>query len=149
MYKAKLWDEDKWNIHSGSYSSSKYVSSASDSRKEDKKYNEQKYGAKEKGAGSDYLKKEEREEKEKNKGDASEFDELTRKPSHFDELVEEEKKEKGEVKEDEITFKAAKQIFSEAKFESGKPEPKKETKTIEEAIKSAIEDEKKVIVMDN
>ena len=151
MYKAKLWDEDKWNIHSGSYSSSKYGSLASDSKKEDKKYNEQKYGAKEKGAGSDYMKKDEKEkdDKEKNQADVSEFDEFTRKPSHFDELVEEGKKEKEEMKEDEITFKAAKQIFNEARFESGKPEPKKEIKTIEEAIKSAIEDEKKVIVMDN
>ena len=97
------------------------------------------------------MKKDEREkeEKESNPLDVSEFDELTRKPSHFDELVEDEKKEKGEMKEDEITFKAAKQIFNEARFESGKPEPKKEIKTIEEAIKSAIEDEKKVIVMDN
>ena len=39
MYKMKLWDEDKWNIHSSGYhSSSKYGNLTSDDKKEDKKY---------------------------------------------------------------------------------------------------------------
>src|SRR3989344_2545825 len=98
MYKAKLWDEDKWNIHEG-YKSSKYGTAIPLDKKEDKAYHEQKYGS-EKGISSDYMKKEDAKEKEENKKDAL-----------FEE--EEEKKGKEEIKEDEIPFKAAKQIFSE------------------------------------
>ena len=66
MYKAKLWDEDKWNIHEG-YKSSKYGSLPLSDKKDDKAaYHEQKYGS-EKGASSDYMKKEDAKEKEENK----------------------------------------------------------------------------------
>lgn len=119
MYKAKLWDEDKWNIHSQSYGSSKYTNLFSEDKKDEKKYHEQKYGAKEK----DEEKKE-----------------------AFDTL-EEEKKESEEIKEDEIPFKAAKQVFEESKHEPKKS--RKDINSIEEAIKKAIEEEKKVVVMDN
>lgn len=134
-----MWDEDKWNIHSGSYnSSSKYANLASDGKKDDAKYHEQKYGSKEKDVSSDYMKKDEKNKEDKEKN-----------PSHFDELVDEEKKNDGQkMNEEEITFRAAKQIFSEAKFEPRKEAPKKDEKTIEDAIKKAVEEEKRVIVMD-
>jgi len=135
MYHAKIWDEDKWNIHSSSYNSSKYVNTDSPDSKDDKKYHEQKYGLKEKNLSSDYMRKEEGKEKEENK------------PDVFDNL-EEEKKEK-EIKDEELPFAAAKQVFSESQHEAQKPKQKKDISTIEDAIKKAIEEEKKVIVMDN
>jgi len=140
MYKAKLWDEDKWDIHSKSYSSSKYSSSISaEDKKEDKKYHEQKYGQKEENSGSDYMRKDDKKKEDKEKN-----------PSPFDELVEEGKKEDWQKTEnEEIPLRAAKQIFSEAKFEAGKQEQKKDEKTIDDAIKKAIEDEKRVIIMDS
>jgi hypothetical protein len=138
MYKAKLWDEDKWDIHSESYSHSKYGSNSHSDKKDDKKYHEKKYGSEGKDPSSDYMKKEEKSKEDKEKN-----------PSHFDELVEEEKKDGGQkAEEEEITFKAAKQIFNEARFEQKKEMPKKDDKTIEDAIKKAVEEEKKVIVMD-
>ena len=136
MYKAKLWDEDKWNIHEG-YKSSKYGSAPASDKKEAKDYHEQKYGSSEKSLSSDYIRKEDAKEKEENKKDAL-----------FEEL-EKEKKGKEEVEEDEIQFKAARQIFSEHKTEAKKEPDKKDKSTIEDAIKKAIEEEKKVILMDN
>lgn len=135
MYKAKLWDEDKWDIHSSSYSFSKHEGGISDDKK-DVKYHEQKYGAEDKNPSSDYMKKEEAGDKDENK-----------EKDVFD--FEEEKKENNKIDEEEIPFKAAKQIFDEKKHEANKPEQKKEIKTIEEAIKKAIEEEKKVMIMDN
>ena len=137
MYKIKLWDEDKWNIHSSSYNSSKYSSTLSDGKKNDRKYNEQKYGQKEMDISSDYIKKQ--DEKEKDDKD---------KTSIFEDL-EEGKNEKPEMKEDEVTFMAAKQVFNEKRYEIKKAERKKDIDSIEDAIKKAIEEEKKVIVMDN
>lgn len=135
MYKAKLWDEDKWNIHEG-YKSSKYGALLPSDKKEDKAgYHEQKYGS-EKGSSSDYMRKEDAKEKEESKKDML-----------FEEL-EEEKKGKEEVNEEEIPFKAAKQIFAEHKNEAKKAPDKKDKNTIEDAIKKAIEEEKKVIMMD-
>ncbi|MBI2656250.1 hypothetical protein HYX03_00745, partial [Candidatus Woesearchaeota archaeon] len=128
--------EDKWNIHSSSYNSSKYGNIFSDGKKEDKKYHEQKYGSKEKNVASDYIRKQdEKEAEDRNKNVI------------FDGAEEEKKEQKTE--EDEIQLKAAKQIFSEKKFEAKKDVRKKEAKTIEDAIRKAIEEEKKVIVMDN
>lgn len=139
MYKAKLWDEDKWNIHSSSYSSSKYTNIFAEDKKDDKKYHEQKYGAKEKNPSSDYMKKEDKvldpEEKKKS--------------SFLDEVEEDKQKEQKDLSDEEIPFKAAKQIFSEKKYGLKKTESKKELDSIEEAIKKAIEKEKKVIVMDS
>ena len=135
MYHVKLWDEDKWNIHSQSYSSSKYGNAVSADKKDDKKYHEQKYGSKEKDVSSDYIRKEEAREKEENKSD------------NILEEAEEAKKEQ-EIKEDEILFKAAKEVFSEQKNETRKSMQKKNINTIEDAIKKAIEEEKDVIVMD-
>ncbi len=134
MYKAKLWDEDKWNIHEG-YKSSKYSTALPSDKKEDKAYHEQKYGS-EKNLSSDYMRKEDAKEKEESKKDAL-----------FEELKEE-KKGKEEIKEEEIHFKAAKQIFSEHKTEAKKNPNKKDRSTIEDAIKKAIDEEKKVIMMD-
>ena len=130
MYKMKLWDEDKWNIHSSGYHSSK--SGGSD----DKKYHEKKYGSKEKEDSSDYMRREEGKEKDEEKRET------------IFENLEEAKPEKEEMKEDEIPFKAAKQIFNESRLEAKKADKKKDIHSIEEAIKKAIEDEKKVVVMD-
>ena len=136
MYKAKLWDEDKWNIHEG-YKSSKYGSIAPSDKKEGKAYHEQKYGSSEKSLSSDYIRKEDAKEKEENKKD-----------SLFEE-VEEEKKGKEDLKEEDIQFKAARQVFAEHRDEAKKEANKKDKSTIEDAIKKAIEEEKKVIVMDS
>ena len=118
MYRMKLWDEDKWNIHSSSYSPSKYHSSSND-KEDDKKYHKQKYDSKEKNANSGF--------------------------------VEDFKEEKWEQKvdEDDIPIRAAKQIFNEKGFETKKKEANNDVKTIEDAIKKAIEDERKIIVLDN
>ena len=137
MYKAKLWDEDKWNIHSSSYFSSKYVNIFSDDKKEDIKYHEQKYGSQKKNLSSDYLRKDDARDNEENKNS-----------SIFDNL-EEEKNERQELKEDEISFKVAKQIFNEMEVTPKTLEEKNNIKTIEEAIKKAIEEEKNAIIIDN
>jgi len=131
MYKAKLWDEDKWDIHSKGYNSSKYNAGAG---KDDKKYHEQAYGSKEKDPSSDYMRKEDSKEKEDKK-----------KEELFD-AAEEKKKE--EIKEEDIPFRAARQVFNEMQKEMKKPAQKKDVNSIEDAIKKAIEEEKKVIVMD-
>ena len=131
MYKAKLWDEDKWNIHSSSYNSQKDIAFS-----DDKKYNEQKYGLKDKNVSSDYMRRDEQKDKEDKE-----------RKTIFDD--DEEKNEKQEIKEDELQFKAAKQIFNENVSDSKKIKQKKEINTIEDAIKKAIEEEKKVIIMDN
>ena len=135
MYHAKIWDEDKLNIHSKSYGSSKYGNIFKDGKKEeDKAYHEQKYGQKEGSSSSDYVKKEEQKEKDEKKDD-------------FFDAIGEDKKEKNELKEEDIPFKAAKQVFSENR-DKPKAEKKKDLSSIDDAIKKAIEQEKKVIVMD-
>lgn len=136
MYKTKLWDEDKWNIHSSSYGSSKYGGIISDRSKEDKNYAEQKYGLKDKNVSSDYARKEDQKENESEKTSAD-TDETS------------EVKDNQELKEEGIPFRAAKQIFNEKKREAKKAEIKNDEKTIEDAIKKAIEEEKKVIVIDS
>ena len=132
MYKAKLWDEDKWNIHSSSYGSSKYGNSPSEDKK-DESYNKQKYGQKEKNLSSDYMRNEEGEEKKEKGNDAFDL---------------EEKKKEQEIKEEDIPVKAAKEVFEETRLGAKKTGSRKDVKTIEDAIKKAIEEEKKVIVMD-
>lgn len=135
MYKAKLWDEDKWNIHSGSYGSSKY--SFSGGKGDEKAYNEQKYGAKGKNVSSDYMRKEERAGEEKENANI------------LEDLEEENKAQ--EIKEEEIQFKAARQVFAESRQNLADriTAKKREIKTIDEAIKKAIEEEKKVVIMDD
>ena len=135
MYHSKLWDEDKWNIHSSSYNSSKYTSGPSEGKKDDKEYHEQKYGQ-EKDLSSDYMKKEDAKEKDEKKKD-----------DLFEEL--EGKNEKKELKDEDIQFTAAKQVFSEHQHEAKKEQTKKSINSIEEAIRKAIEEEKKVILMDS
>ena len=136
MYHAKIWDEDKLNIHAASYGSSKYGNIfKDDQKKDDVKYHEQKYGSKEGDVSSDYMKKEDAKEKEEKKQEG------------IFENFEEEKKEK-ELKEEDIPFKAARQVFSEAQREI-KQEKRKDLNTIEDAIKKAIEGEKSVIIMDS
>ncbi len=137
MYRAKLWDEDKWDIHSSSYSSSKHGNIFQNEKKDDKQYHEQKYGQKENNVSSDYIRRQdETDDKEKES-----------KPSTFDNL-EEEKNEEKQISEEEISFKAAKQIFAE-QGQIDKIEPSKDKETIEDAIKKAIEEEKKVIILNN
>ena len=145
MYKIKLWDEDKWDIRSSSYNSSKYGNlSAADKGGEGKTYHEQKYGSEGKSPSSDYLKKEEDKENTNIKNqDSPEF------------LLNDEQKIEQKTEEEELPFKAAKQIFSENKNteKSAKQiflsDEKTNAKTIEDAIKKAIEEEKKVIIMDS
>ena len=131
MYKAKLWDEDKWDIHSKGYNSSKYDAGTG---KDEKKYHDQTYGSKDGNLSSDYMKKDDSKEKEDKK-----------KEELFD-AAEEKKKE--EIKEEDIPFRAARQVFNEMQKEMKKPAHKKDVNSIEDAIKKAIEEEKKVIVMD-
>ncbi|MEK6943729.1 MAG: hypothetical protein AABX00_06730 [Nanoarchaeota archaeon] len=137
MYHAKIWDEDKLNITS-SYGSSKYgnIFAADSGKSDDKHYNEQKYGSSEEGASSDYVRNKKNSEKDEDK-----------KKDAFEELTEKEKAP--EIKEEEdIKFAAARQVFQEMKRPS-KTEHKKNINSIEDAIKKAIDSEKKVIVMDN
>ena len=61
----------------------------------------------------------------------------------------EQEKKQQELKEDEIPFKAAKQVFSESMKKPKKYDKRKDVNSIEEAIKKAIEEGKKVIIMDN
>ena len=131
MYKAKNWDEDKWDTHSSGYHSSKYDSSLIS--KDDSKYHEHKYGSDDKGIGSDYLRKTEEKQSEEKKDLFFEDDANNKEQA---------------IKDEDIQFKAAKQVFEEHKNDSGKDEPNKDLKSIEDAIKKAIEDEKKVIIMD-
>jgi len=159
MYKIKLWDEDKWNIHSNSYNSSKYSSTLSDGKKDDRKYNEQKYGSKEKDIASDYIRKQDEKEKEdKDKTSIFEdFEEESNASERRDErargelshVTRSQLTEKLEMNEDNIPFKAARQVFNEKRYEIKKAERKKDINSIEDAIKKAIEEEKKLIVMDN
>ena len=127
MYRSKIWDDDKWNIHSNSYGSSKY-SNSEQKNKNDQKYEEQRYGPRKKSLSSDSTKK----EYEREKG---------AKP---DVLKGDKGAQNDSLNEAEIPLRAAKEIFNENAAEK-KPEIKKDTKSIEEAIKKAIEDEKKVI----
>ena len=126
MYHAKIWDEDKLNIHSKSYGSSKYgnIFAEGMDKHEDKRYNEQKYGSKENNASSDYMRKQDEKEKDEKKQDV------------FDEL-EVEKNEK-EIKEEELPFRAAKQMFSEKQHEAIKFRQKKDINSIEDAIKKLL-----------
>ena len=138
MYKRhSIWDEDKWDIHSKNYGSSVSGDILSGDKKDAINYHEQKYGSSDKESSSDYIRKNDEHEKDEDKSTGV-----------FAEL-EEEKKEEAQLSEDEIPFKAASQVFSENR-EKLKSHPKKDAKsTIEDAIKNAIEDEKKVIIMDN
>ena len=138
MYKAKLWDEDKLDIRSGSYSSLKYENIFSNDKQEDIKYHEQKYDSKEGNISSDYMRKQEEDDETKMHSENSSF------------LSEEdgERKEQ-EIKEDEIPFKAAKQLFNETRNETKTTEKKSDTKTIEDAIKKASEEESNIIVMES
>ena len=131
MYKTKFWQEEKWDIHSSEYHTSKYEHSGSD---HGIGYSEQKYGSKDGDLSSDYLKK----------NDSAENDE--KKERLFSDLEETSKKE--DLKEEDLPFKAAKQVFNESRNEPKKIQPKKDVKTIDDAIKKAIEQEKKVIMMD-
>jgi len=144
MYKIKLWDEDKWNIHSSSYNSSKYENLAAVDKGE-KAYHEQKYGSEGKSTSSDYLKKE--EDKSLSESDNAKIQDLP-------EFSEDEQKIWQKAEEEELPFKAAKQIFSENKnakksAKHGLSDAKADAETIEDAIKKAIEEEKKVIIMDS
>ena len=137
MYHAKIWDEDKLNIHS-SQGSSKYGSifSADKGKIEDRQYSEQKYGSNEESVSSDYMRNKKDAEKDEDK-----------KKDIFEEIDEKEKLQ--DIKDDEdIKFAAAKQVFQEMKM-PGRAERKKNISTIEDAIKKAIDSEKKVIIMDN
>ena len=122
MYKSKLWDEDKWNIHSSGYSSSKYESGFSDKKSEEGKYH-----------SSDYMRMDEHKEKEDGKAQDVSDDA-------------EEKKEK-ELKEEQNLFKPKSPAHNEP--ENEKKQQKPAFSSIEDAIKKAIEGEKKIIMMDN
>ena len=129
MYKTRPLNEDKSN--SSNASSSLYSAFTSD-----KKYHEHGYGVKEHNPASDYLRREEPREKEKNENTL--FDEI-------EDNIQESKAE--DMKEEEIPLKAAKELFEENPKQAKKE--RKDIKTIEDAIKNAIEEEKKAIIMDD
>ena len=136
MYKSKNWDEDKLDIHSSGYGSSKYGSTSSGN---DKGYHSAKYGSEGKSASSDYHRNEKREDDEK-------------KPDVFSNLIDEKPGKKYEKSnEEDVQFKAAKQVFSEHMMDAQKKEreTRKDIKSIEDAIKMAIESEKNAIISDN
>ena len=128
MYKTKFWQEDKWDVHSSGYHTSRYEHSES----KHEGYSKQEYGSKDGNLSSDYMKKQDAREDEK-------------KESIFEA---EEGSKKEELKEEDIPFKAAKEVFNETRHEQKKIQTKKDVKTIDDAIKKAIEKEKKVIMMD-
>ena len=123
-HQQKPWEKDEFNSGYGNLFSNK----------KDLKYHEQKYGSENKEPSSDYMKKDEAREKDE------------KKESLFEEA--DEKKKDEQLKEEDIPFKAAKQVFNESRREEKKEVRKKNISSIEEAIKKAIEDEKKVIMMD-
>lgn len=133
MYKTKLWDEDKWDIHSSSYSSAKYGGAGrafSDKNKNETGiYHEQKYGA---GGGisSDYIRNDANKEREEKAADILE---------HFEEKKEIQAKE-GQ-REETPKLKASNQLPNEAKDVK---EHQPAFSSIEDAIKKAIEVEKKM-----
>ena len=134
MYRTKIWDEDKWDIHFGSYNSSRYGNSFM-GKKDEKKYHEQKYGAQEKDVSSDYARKEGREMEDKE-----------RKLHIFDDLKAE-NNQKQESTDEELPFKAAKLLFEKERRNERQATRKKDISTIEDAIKKAIEEEKKIIIV--
>ena len=136
MYHAKIWNEDKLDVRA-SYSSSKYGNIFSDdNHKEDKQYHEQKYGQSDGNVSSDFMRGKEAKDKDEEK-----------KHDMFEDI--DEKQKQPELKDDEdIKFAAAKQVFHEMK-QPGKSQKKKDVNSIEDAIKKAIDSEKKVIIMDN
>lgn len=128
MYKTKLWDEDKWDIHSSNsskYNSAKYESVFSDKNKnESGMYHEQKYGAGGSGS-SDYIRNDANKEREEKAADI------------LDDF--EEKKEIGakeEQREEKPKPNVSNQLPNEAK-DVKKHQP--DFSSIEDAIKKAIE----------
>lgn len=87
--------------------------------------------------GSEYMRGKEAKEKEEKEKDP------------LFENVDEKKKDE-QLKEEDIPFRAAKQVFSQNMQEQKKDHEKKKKSlsSIEEAIKKAVEEEKKVIMMD-
>jgi hypothetical protein len=138
MYKSNLWEEDKGSVVKN-YGSSSYDSGEGGAK--DIKYHESdsaKYGSGD--VSSDYRKNEESDEKRDEE-----------KKDIFGEEEEENKKE-DKITDEEIPFRAAKQVFAEAKMHEmikEKKTRKKDKNSIEDAIKKAIDQEKKVIIMDN
>ena len=124
MYQPKPWEQGEQHAGYGILMGGK----------KDKKYHHQDKYDSEKGPGSEYN---------SNKG-SKEKDE--KKESLFEE---EEQKKNEEIKEEDIPFRAAKQVFAETmKEQQTKDHKKKNLSSIDEAIKKAIEDEKKIIMMD-
>ena len=122
MYQPKPWEQ---NDHAGYGSHS--------SAKEKKYHKEERYGSG--NPGSEYM-------KTPDSGDKDD-----KKESIFEDT--EELKKDEELKEEDIIFKAAKQVFAETQEQRrDKGQKKKSLDSIEEAVKKAIEDEKKVIMMD-
>ena len=65
-------------------------------------------------------------------------------------LFEEDEKKNENTKDEDISFTAARQVFNQNREEQKehREEKKKNISSIEEAIKKAIEDEKKTIILD-
>ncbi|MBD3163868.1 hypothetical protein GF323_01600 [Candidatus Woesearchaeota archaeon] len=97
---------------------------------EESKYNNAKYDSKD-GLFSGYKANEEREEKE---------------PTEFEKQIEEEQKPKyGNKEENQIVKKAAQEISREVG--GRRPQKRKKSKSIEEAIEKAIKEEKDILVL--
>lgn len=141
----KIWDDDKWNLHSSdSYaSSSKYGSIHNSDEDKPLGYNESKYGSEKGGPGSVYN---------SNKGslDEENKDKKIDEEGTLSSLVSNESKKEEKAKEEDIVVKAANQVFTESKNDAGavtEDKKKESKKSIEEAINKAIKEEKEVIVL--
>ena len=153
MYKRhSIWDEDKWDIHSDKGSSgSGYAGQDSDSSKQDYHSNEA-YGANkpdEDKANNDYRAAEKEEEDKDKKNEEKE-------ETIVDAVNQEDKYQKKEDEEDEFKT-VAKDIHQEnienqniddKKGAGNKETKKKQSKSIEEAIKKAIKEEKDIVHAD-
>ena len=138
-----VWeDEDKWDIHKTDSGYSKGGGyKATDKEGEQVYKNKEQYGAnkEDEDIKGDYVRKGEKEEKKDEKKD------------ELSETVEQEEKYKDnkETDDEQVKIMAAEEISGEIKNQPKKAEKKKNAKTIEDAINKAVEEEKKVRILDN
>ncbi len=121
-----------WNTEKLDHSYAASNSNAGDF-KSDFKYNESRYGSDDKSSSQDYSRKDEESK-------------MDGKKSGLEESFSEQKKD--DIQDDEIPFHAARQVFSGQKFEQ-KIARKHSKKSIEDAIRKAIEEERNVVIADN
>lgn len=134
MYKGhSIWDEeeDKYDNHTGEISGDYHGGGKGDYRKQED------YASNEGKSDEDYAKRQEEEEKKKEK---SEFE------KKVDDNLPQKKYAKKESPEEAVRKKAAEEIGREMEGEKRKVNKNsKSSKSIEDAIKKAVEEEKEVI----